>query len=162
VGAVDEERMSPAATEYADVELRYASGRVTLVKLTRGRFPSPTRLARYRGRFSARAERKGSTDAVVPFDFPLLAPAEAPDLATQEAERMGARLRQGVTATTTVRVPLYPGTEVINIYDEATKAGRPVCRVELAKAAGQKSPAPGPAPTPTAPPAAPAGAPRQR
>jgi hypothetical protein len=114
------ERFTAATVEYVDVELRWSRGQLTILSVKHGRFDKPTALARFRGRFEARALAKGATREHVAFDFPLLANAETDD-ATTESRAIGGRLRGGVTATTTVRLPLPDGADAIAVYDSASK-----------------------------------------
>jgi hypothetical protein len=105
---------------YADVDLRYARGEVSIVAVRPGRFARPTNLPRWRGRFLASVMKAKKTVADVGFDFPLVAPAESEDV-TPDLREAADRLRKGVTSTTTVRVPLPEGAEAISIWDSATK-----------------------------------------
>jgi hypothetical protein len=113
---VSASRTAPAV-EYVDLTLRWSRGGVTVVRTARGRWATATELPRYRGRFEARALRAGTVLERVRFDFPLLASAEAEDV-TDEARAAAARIRAGVTSsTTTVRVPLYEGAEAVEVRD---------------------------------------------
>jgi hypothetical protein len=149
------ERAFPAVTEYADLELKYQRAQVALVRATRGRFAQPTRLPRFRGRFKVQLSRRGETLLEVPFDFPLLASAEVPDVMSAEATRAGAQLRAGVTATTVVRVPLPAGVDSAFVCD----GERRLLSVALAGEPAKPPTAPG---TGARPQAAPAGAPPAR
>jgi hypothetical protein len=104
---------------YADVDLKWEKGAVTVQRVRPGRFAKPTAIRRYRGRFTAIVAR-GKTNLVeLQFDFPLLAAAESDDVTT-EARQVAARLRDGVTSTTTIRVPFPDGADTIVIYDGLT------------------------------------------
>lgn len=133
----------PAAliTAYADVELRFDKGVVTVQRIRAGRFPTPTALPRYRGRFSAIVAKEKQNLAEVPFDFPLLQSAESDD-ATPEARALAERVRRGVTSTTTVRVPWPEGADTLVVYDAITQKSVTV-------------------PLKASPPVAPAGVPRR-
>ncbi len=110
----------PGVLAYADVDLRYSRGVVTILKVRPGKFAQPTSLPRFRGRFVAIVS-KGKTSLVeLEFDFPLLAEAESSD-ATTEARALAERLRKGVTSTTTVRVPLQPDADTIGIWDSVSR-----------------------------------------
>jgi hypothetical protein len=107
-------------TNYADVDVRYAGGEVTILKVRPGRYAKPTPLRRFRGRFTAIAAKGKSSLAEVSFDFPLLAEAESDD-ATEESHELAEKLRKGVTSTTTVRVPLAPDADSVIVYDAMTQ-----------------------------------------
>jgi hypothetical protein len=106
-------------TEYADVDLKFADGAVSIEKIRPGRFDKPTALRRWRGRFTAIVARGKSPIYELQFDFPLLAAAESNDT-TPEARALAERLRKGVTSTVTVRVPLSPSADTLVIYDPLT------------------------------------------
>jgi hypothetical protein len=105
---------------YADIDLRYARGEVSVVAVRSGRFAKPTNLPRWRGRFLASVLKAKKPVADVEFDFPLVAPAESED-ATPEARAAAERLRKGSTSTTTVRVPWPEGADTVSIWDSVTK-----------------------------------------
>jgi hypothetical protein len=113
-------------TEFADVTLRWDKGTLNIVKVARGQLPRPTALRRWRGRFEARALAGQKVLELVRFDFPLLAAAENADEMTPEATAFGRKLRNGVTATTVVRVPLPDGATAAAIYDTETRRSVPV------------------------------------
>jgi hypothetical protein len=119
-------------TRYADVTLRWQNQSVSVVKVVRGSFPRPTALRRWRGRFEARALAGAKTIDFVRFDFPLLADAEVPDEMSEDATKFGKKLREGVTATTVVRLPLPEGATAASVYD--TRSKRAIA-VELTPAA---------------------------
>jgi hypothetical protein len=104
---------------YADVDLKWEKGAVSVQKIKPGRFAKPTALRRYRGRFTAIVARDKTALVELQFDFPLVAQAESDDVST-EARKVAERLRDGVTSTTTVRVPLPDGADTIFIYDGLT------------------------------------------
>jgi hypothetical protein len=112
------ERAIAGVTAYADVELRFADGEVSVGKITPGKFAKPTALPRYRGRFTAIVAQGKKNLVELDFDFPLLA-VEAPD-ATDDARKLGQQIRKGVTSSTSVRVPLPEGADSLAIYDSVT------------------------------------------
>src|SRR5689334_6811761 len=101
---------------YADVDLKWEKGAVTVLKIKPGRFARPTTLRRYRGRFTAMVARGKTALVELQFDFPLLAQAESDD-ASPESRKIAERMREGLTTTTTVRVPLPDGADTLIIYD---------------------------------------------
>jgi hypothetical protein len=108
--------------ETARLTAKYDHGAVTIVRTERQTLPSPRRLPRWRGRFEARAvAADGKPLDFVRFDFPLMAQAEAPEDATEDAKKLGRAIREHVTATTIVAVPVVPGTASVAIYDSVTK-----------------------------------------
>lgn len=121
--------------ETAKVTVKYDHGSITILRVEREPLPSPQRMRRWRGRFEARAVAGGKTIDFVRFDFPLMAQAEAPEDVTEDAKKVGKNLREHVTATTVVRVPLPPAATSVAIYDTVTK-----------KTATAALPAPGAAP----------------
>lgn len=104
---------------FADVDLKWEKGAVTVQKIRPGRFGKPTTLRRYRGRFTAVVARGKTSLVELQFDFPLLAQAESDD-ASPEARKIAERMRDGLTSTTTVRVPLPDGADLLVIYDGMT------------------------------------------
>ena len=112
---------STLVNEQARVTVKYERGVTSILKVERQPLPSPQKMRRWRGRFEARAVAAGKTVDFVRFDFPLMAEAEAPDDVTVDAKKLGKNLRDHVTATTIVRVPLPAGATAIAIYDGATK-----------------------------------------
>jgi len=106
--------------EVATLTVRWDKGAVTILRVERTLLARPTHLVRFRGRFEARAVGGDKPLDFVRFDFPLLAPADSSDEMTEEAARLGAKLRAHVTATTTVRVPIPPGATAVAVYDTAS------------------------------------------
>lgn len=153
--------MTTSVSEVANLTVRWDAHGVTIVRVERTLQPKTAPLIRYRGRFEARAvQHAGAGDKTldfVRFDFPLLAPAESIDEMTDDARRLGEKLRANVTATTTVRVPLPRGATAISVWDSA--AHRAVL-VALPPPGSTATPPPAAStPTPTAPRPAAAGAP---
>jgi hypothetical protein len=110
----------PNVLAYADVDLRYAGGQVTILKVRPGRFEKPTSLPLYRGRFVA-IVGKGKTSLVeLQFDFPLLSDTETEDM-TPEARALAQRIRKGATSSTTVRVPLPAGADTVSVWDSVSR-----------------------------------------
>jgi hypothetical protein len=114
----------PGVIAYADVDVRYARGAVTILKVRPGKFAQPTSLPRFRGRFVAIVSKgqgaKMTSLLELEFDFPLLAEAESSD-ATTEARALAERLRKGVTSTTTVRVPILPDADTVGVWDSVSR-----------------------------------------
>jgi hypothetical protein len=104
---------------YADVDLSYDHGTVSVVKIRPGRYAKPTSLRRYRGRFTAIVAHGKGPLAELQFDFPLLAQAETDDV-SPEARALAERMRRGVTSSTTVRVPLPEGADTLVVLDAAS------------------------------------------
>ena len=129
--------------ETAKLTVRYERGALSIVRVERQALKSPERMRRWRGRFEARAVGGGKTLDFVRFDFPLMAEAEAPEDATEDAKKLGKKLREHVTATTIVRAPLPAGATSVAIYDSATKksasADLPSPAAALPAAAGDGS-----------------------
>jgi len=117
--------MMPPASRFADVDVKFQRGHVSVTAVKLDRFERPTALRRFRGRFAARVlAGKRVVDEVL-FDFPLLGAAESSDV--DDANRaLADRLRAGVTATTRVRVPIYDGADGLEIYDTQTRRVLPV------------------------------------
>jgi hypothetical protein len=105
---------------YADVDVRYVRGAVSVVGVKLGRFDQPTALKRFRGRFEARVLGGKTVLDRVEFDFPLTAGAETDD-ADESSRKIGENFRRGVTAQTTVRVPVPDGADGLAIYDSVSK-----------------------------------------
>jgi hypothetical protein len=114
-------RTTAKTIAYADLELRFSNGVVSLVAVKKGRFAEPTALPLWRGRFIATVLKGKSALVELPFDFPLLADAESPADTTDEAHALSLKLKKGVTATTSVRVPLDPGADQVSIWDSASR-----------------------------------------
>lgn len=108
--------------EMAKLTVKYDHGSISILRVERQALASPQRMRRWRGRFEARAVAGGGkTVDFVRFDFPLMAQAEAPEDVTEDAKRVGQKLREHVTATTIVRAPLPPSATSVAIYDTVTK-----------------------------------------
>jgi hypothetical protein len=107
--------------EMAKLTVKYDHGALSILRVERLPLKSPERMRRWRGRFEARAVGGGKTLDFVRFDFPLMAEAEAPDDATEDAKKVGKTLREHVTATAIVRAPMPAGATSVAIYDSATK-----------------------------------------
>jgi len=108
--------------EMAKLTVKYDHGSISILRVERQALPSPQRMRRWRGRFEARAiGGGGKTVDFVRFDFPLMAQAEAPEDVTEDARKVGQKLREHVTATTIVRAPLPPSATSVAIYDTVTK-----------------------------------------
>ena len=113
---------STLVNEMARLTVRYERGVTRILRVERVPLPSPQKMRRWRGRFEARAVGNGGKIIdFVRFDFPLMAEAETPDETTAEAAKVGQKLREHVTATTIVRVPLPAGATQVTVYDSATK-----------------------------------------
>ena len=113
---------STLVNELARLTVRYERGVTRILRVERVALPSPQKLRRWRGRFEARAlAQDGKVLDFVRFDFPLMAQAETPDETTAEAAKVGQNLREHVTATTFVRVPLPAGAATVSVWDSATK-----------------------------------------
>ena len=125
-------------TSYADVDLRYAGGDISVQQVRPGHYAKPTALRRFRGRFTAIVAKGKASLAEVTFDFPLVAQAESDD-ATDESRQLGEKLRKGVTSTTTVRVPLPPDADTLLIYDALTQK---TVKASLTSPAPAEKPAP--------------------
>ncbi len=109
-------------SETARLTVKYDHGNLSILRVERQPLPSPQRLPRWRGRFEARAVgANGKPIDFVRFDFPLMAAAEAPEDATEDAKQLGQKLREHVTATTIVRAPIVPGATTVAIYDTVTR-----------------------------------------
>lgn len=126
--------------ETARLTVKYDRGALSILHVERQALPSPERLPRWRGRFEARAVgRDGKPIDFVRFDFPLMAAAEAPEDAIEDAKKLGQTLREHVTATTIVRAPIAPGATTVTIYDTVTRKS---ASAELPTATAPASPAP--------------------
>src|SRR4051812_35248716 len=88
--------------EMAKLTVKYDHGALSILRVERVALKSPERMRRWRGRFEARAVGGGKTIDFVRFDFPLMAEAESADDATEDAKKVGKKLREHVTATTIV------------------------------------------------------------
>jgi hypothetical protein len=113
---------STLVNEMARLTVKYERGVTRILRVERVPLASPQKLRRWRGRFEARAVAAGGKVIdFVRFDFPLMAQAETPDDTTAEAAKVGQKLREHVTATTLVKVPLPAGATSVVVYDGATK-----------------------------------------
>lgn len=108
-------------SQVAKLTVKYDAGAVSIIQVERQTLPAPKRLRRWTGQYEARVGDGKKTLDYVRFDFPLLAPAESADAMGDEAVQMGKRMREHVTATTTVEVPLPPGAATVSIFDGATQ-----------------------------------------
>jgi hypothetical protein len=108
-------------SQVAKLTLKYEHGAVAILRVDRETLAKPTRLQRWRGRYEARAGDGKQALELVRFDFPLMAAAEAPDDSTLEAQELGRKLRENVSATTVVRLPLPAGATTVTVYDTTTK-----------------------------------------
>lgn len=111
---------APSASAYADLELRWSAGTLTLERLTLGRFPSPVQLRRYVGRFEAEVRGHGAVLETLRFDLPLLGEADA-----GVEEKLAETMRAKLTTMGTIRVPLPEGAETIQIRDRRARSGAP-------------------------------------
>jgi hypothetical protein len=111
----------PAVMSYADVDARYQRGEVTILAVRRGRYAKPTNAPRWKGRFLGSALKGGKTLAQVEFNFPLVAEAESPVDVDPEQRKLADKVREGVTSSTTVRVPLPEGADSISIWDSVSR-----------------------------------------
>lgn len=108
--------------QIATLTVHWEKGAATIRKVERAALPSPQKFPRWRGRFEARALGPDDKKAeFVRFDFPLMAEAEAPDEVTDEARVLGKKMRDHVTATTIVKLPLPPNATQVAIWDSFTK-----------------------------------------
>ena len=108
--------------QLATLTVHWENGAASIRKVERQALTSPSRFPRWRGRFEARALGPDDKKAeFVRFDFPLMAEAEPPDEVTAEAHALGKRLRDHVTATTIVKLPLPPNATQVAIWDSFTK-----------------------------------------
>jgi hypothetical protein len=111
----------PAVSAYADLELRWSGGVLTLERLTHGRFSSPVQLRRYVGRFEAEVRgRDGAVLETLRFDLPLLGEADA-----GVEEKLAETMRAKLTTVGVVRVPLPQGAETLRIRDRHARSGAP-------------------------------------
>lgn len=113
--------MTSPVQQTATLTVRWQKGSAAILKVERRARIKPTRLPRWRGRFEARALAKGKPIEFVRFDFPLMAPAEAPDDTTAAARQVGRQLREHVSATTYVELALPPRASEVAIYDRVTR-----------------------------------------
>jgi hypothetical protein len=134
-------------TQVAKLTLKYERGEVAILRVDREPLAKPQRLQRFRGRYEARAGDGKQQLELVRFDFPLMALAEAPEDSTLEAQELGRKLRENVTATTVVTVPLPLGATTVTIYDTTTK--KSVTRALAAANSAAATPATRTAPPPT-------------
>ena len=122
--------------ETATLTVRWQKGAASILHVERQPLASPARFPRWRGRFEARALAGDKALEFVRFDFPLMAEAEAPDDATDAAKKLGKKLRDHVTATTYVKLPLPAHATSVAIYDTFTKKQVAVALPPPAPAAG--------------------------
>ena len=131
---------STLVNEMARLTVKYERGVTRILRVERVPLSSPQKMRRWRGRFEARAVGAGGkVIEFVRFDFPLMASAETPDDTTAEAAKLGQKLREHVTATTLVRVPLPAGATQVTVYDGATKKS---VTAEVPPPGGTSSPSP--------------------
>ena len=110
----------PTVSAYADLDLRWNAGTLTLEHLTLGRFPTPVQLRHYVGRFAAEVRGHGAVLETLRFDFPLLGDADA-----GVEEKLAETMRAKLTTMTVVRVPLPEGAETIRIRDRRAGSDAP-------------------------------------
>ena len=131
---------STLVTEMARLTVKYERGVTRILRVERVPLASPQKMRRWRGRFEARALGSGGKVIdFVRFDFPLMAQAETPDDTTADAARLGQKLREHVTATALVKLPLPAGATQVTVYDSTTKK---TATAELPPAGGTSSPPP--------------------
>ena len=107
--------------EVATLTVKWEHGAVSILKVVRTPLPNPERMRRWRGRFEARALAGSKPLDFVRFDFPLMAAAESPDDVTEDAKKLGQKIRENVKATIIVRAPLPAGATAIGVYDTVTR-----------------------------------------
>jgi hypothetical protein len=108
--------------DYLDLRLSLAKGRVTVDKLTKGRFAKPTRLRRFRGRFEIHLFTAGLLRDVVRFNFPLTAAVGEPPVPSSNRLGLGLGLSKGVNrARTKVRIPFDARINRLVIVDTLNK-----------------------------------------
>lgn len=110
----------PAVSAFADLDLRWSGGVLTLEHLTLGRFPTPTPLRHYVGRFEAEVSGHGAVLETLRFDLPLLGEVDS-----GIEEKLAETMRTKMTTVGVVRVPLPEGAESIRIRDRRAKTGSP-------------------------------------
>jgi hypothetical protein len=103
--------------DYLEVVLRYDRGRLLQRSIARKRFGKRRLIKRVVGRFLARLYRGKRLVDVVPFNFPLLAPAES---FTRTGHRIARRLEAHLRTGTRLKVPWVRGLGRIEITDVAT------------------------------------------
>ena len=111
----------PLATAFVDVTCRWQKGRLTIERVERGSFPTPTVTKRFLGRFEARVRGQGKPLDATRFDFPLLADADSGVRGDLDAE-----LKANLSTTTRIRVPLPDGADEVLIVDLHGGAAVPV------------------------------------
>jgi hypothetical protein len=102
---------------YLDVDLRFDRGRLVQRTLVQRRFPRPTLIKRFVGRFVARMYTGKTLRDALTFNLPLLAPAEN---YTRAGARIAARLEANLVTSGRVRLPWEEGIDRIEITDLAT------------------------------------------
>lgn len=108
--------------QMATLTVRWDKGAATILKVERRPLASPARFPRWRGRFEARA--LGADDKKVEFvrfDFPLMAEAESADEMSPDTTTIGRKLRDHVSGTTFVKLPLPDHARAVAVYDTFTK-----------------------------------------
>lgn len=109
-------------SEMATLTVKWEHGAVSILKVERTPLKNPERMRRWRGRFEARALGAGGKPIdFVRFDFPLMAAAESPDDVTEDAKKLGQKIRENVKATMIVRAPLPPGAASVAVFDTVTR-----------------------------------------
>ncbi|MFH2008377.1 MAG: hypothetical protein ABI333_17460 [bacterium] len=104
--------------EYLEVTLGYDRGKLLQRSLRKRRFSKPRKIKRIVGRFLARLYAGKQLVDVVPFNFPLLAPAENfTPTGRRIAQRMEANLRTAVR----IRLPYLSRINRIEIRDIGTR-----------------------------------------
>jgi len=108
----------PLATRaYLSVSLRYNRGQLVQHSILRRRFRKPRVIKRIVGRFLAKLYQGKRLLDVVPFNFPLLAPAEN---FTRTGHRIARRLEANLRTATRLKVPWKRSVTRIEITDIGT------------------------------------------
>ncbi len=108
----------PLSTRYyLSVSLRYDRGKLIQKSVTRKRFSKRRRIKRIVGRFLAKLYRGKRLMDVVPFNFPLLAPAEN---FTRTGHRIARRMEAHLRTATIVKLPWMRSITRIEITDVGT------------------------------------------
>ncbi len=103
--------------DYLSLSLRYDRGRLIQRSIRRMRFSRPRLIKRVVGRFLAKIYRGKRLLDVLPFNFPLLAPAES---FTRTGHRIARRMEANLRTATRIKLPYARRMTRIEITDVAT------------------------------------------
>lgn len=108
----------PLATrKFLRIRLRHAGGKVTQERTEQVTYPRAPKRRRVVGRFLAEVYAGNRLLDVVPFNFPLLAPAES---FTSTGQRIAMQMEANLVTVTEIQAPLTPAVDRLLVRDVGT------------------------------------------